>query len=331
MSVRKRTWESGGETKTAWVVDYKDQDGKRRLKTFAKKKEADVWAPQAAVEVQRGTHTPDSASITVKEAADIWIEAVRRGRGDHGPAESSTLRQYEYHRDTYIVPQIGKEKLSKLSKARVVSFRDALLGDISRPLAKKVLTSLKGILNEARHRGYIAHDPAAGVKISNGSREKEEVEIPSVADIKAILAKLVEKADTKAWRRWQAMLQTAIHTGMRASEVRGLPWGAIDLDVGRYRFTSAPTKRARSERPRASPAGARSIFRARWCISCGNGRWNAPRRMRRRWHSAPGPVSPNPCPTSMCGLGSRYSAPLVWQIPCATIRARSCGTKMASR
>jgi len=37
MSIRKRTWTSPkGEQKEAWVVDYVDQGGKRRLKTFGK-------------------------------------------------------------------------------------------------------------------------------------------------------------------------------------------------------------------------------------------------------------------------------------------------------
>jgi hypothetical protein len=43
-SIRKRTWNSGGETKTAWVVDYFDQDGKRRLKTFARRADAKEWS-----------------------------------------------------------------------------------------------------------------------------------------------------------------------------------------------------------------------------------------------------------------------------------------------
>ena len=39
MSVRKRRWEtSKGEEKTAWVVDYVDQQSERHIKTFAKKK-----------------------------------------------------------------------------------------------------------------------------------------------------------------------------------------------------------------------------------------------------------------------------------------------------
>src|SRR4051794_38436778 len=105
MSVRKREWTTRkGILKEAWVVDYVDNQGKRRLKTFAKKKEADAFRDKTSSEVREGTHIPDRASITVKEAAENWIAAVGRGRGDRGPAEASTLRQYQYHAGTYIVP-----------------------------------------------------------------------------------------------------------------------------------------------------------------------------------------------------------------------------------
>ena len=40
--VRKRTWRSGGETKSAWIVDYFDQDRRRRQATFQHKKTADA-------------------------------------------------------------------------------------------------------------------------------------------------------------------------------------------------------------------------------------------------------------------------------------------------
>jgi len=44
MSVRKRTWVRRGVTKEAWVVDFMDAAGKRRLKTFARKSDADRFA-----------------------------------------------------------------------------------------------------------------------------------------------------------------------------------------------------------------------------------------------------------------------------------------------
>ena len=52
-SIRKREWTSRGQARFAWVVDYADQSGKRRLKTFATRKDADDWAITALHEVRR--------------------------------------------------------------------------------------------------------------------------------------------------------------------------------------------------------------------------------------------------------------------------------------
>lgn len=78
MAIRKRAWTApDGTAKQAWLVDYRDQAGKRRAKQFAKKKDAEAWETNAKAEVQRGIHTPDSTSITIAEAAQIWLDAVK--------------------------------------------------------------------------------------------------------------------------------------------------------------------------------------------------------------------------------------------------------------
>src|SRR6516165_2370275 len=101
-SVRKRTWQAGDETKTAWVADYFDQDGKRHIKTFKTKREATAWLVPTQNEVKQGIHTPESASITVAEAAKLWLE-----KGELEKLERSTLRQYRNHVRLHIVPLIG--------------------------------------------------------------------------------------------------------------------------------------------------------------------------------------------------------------------------------
>ena len=69
MSVRKRNWTTpSGEVREAWIVDYRDQHGKRHLKTFPNKKAAEAWSVSALHEVQHGIHTPASVSKTVEEA-----------------------------------------------------------------------------------------------------------------------------------------------------------------------------------------------------------------------------------------------------------------------
>src|SRR5262249_49321850 len=88
-------------------------------------------------------------------------------------------------------------------------------------------------------RDEIAVNVAASNNLGKGSgRHKEQVNIPSRDEIRGVFARLDEwseqedQAKAKAWRRWRALFHVAVHTGMRASEIRGLPWGAVDLDSG---------------------------------------------------------------------------------------------------
>ena len=220
-SIRKRTWKSGGEEKTAWIADYFDQSGKRHIKTFAAKKAADAWLVTARGEVQRGVHTPENTSITVAEAAELWLQT-----GELEELERSTLRQYRNHVVLHINPLIGREKLARLSSPMVESFRDALLKKCSRAMARKVLASLKSILGEAQRRGLVAHNATSPVRVDIKKREAGKLtvgrDLPSKQEIQTIL--------TAAEGRWRPFFQTAIFTGMRASELRGLTWDAVDFE-----------------------------------------------------------------------------------------------------
>jgi len=183
MGIRKRTWtKPNGETGEAWVADYK-ANGKRHLKTFRTRKEAVAFSNKAGVEISEGRHVDESASITVADAAPIWIKAVELGRGDNPPAEQSTLRQYRSHLKHHILPGIGKVKLSQLTRANVSAFRDDLLTKLSRVMAKKVLTSFKGIIGEAEASGYVIGNVATSVTIGSKGRHKEPVAIPSKAEV----------------------------------------------------------------------------------------------------------------------------------------------------
>jgi integrase len=221
MAIRKREWKSGDGTKTAWVADYFDQAKKRHIKTFKTKKAADDWLVGARGQVQRGVHTAESASITVAKAAELWLH-----RGELDKLERSTLRQYRNHVDLHLNPLIGGMKLTSLSTPTIGSFRDELLKKSSRAMARKVLASLKSILGEAQRRGLIAHNPASPVRVDLKRRENGKLvvgqDIPSKAEIQAVL--------DRAEGRWRPLLVTAVFTGMRSSELRGLTWDAVDIN-----------------------------------------------------------------------------------------------------
>ena len=66
--VRKRKWKYKGETRSAWVADYVDSEGRRRQKTFSHRRDADAYFVTVQGDLRKGTHTPDSVSKTVIEA-----------------------------------------------------------------------------------------------------------------------------------------------------------------------------------------------------------------------------------------------------------------------
>jgi integrase len=186
------------------------------------KKDADAWLVTARGEVARGVHTPENASITIAEAAGIWIE-----RGELEKLERSTLWQYRNHVDLHIKPsRIGSEKLARLSTPMIEMFRDDLLKKCSRPMARKVLASLKSILGEAQRRGLVAQNAAQPVKVDIKKRDQGKLaigrDIPSKQEVNTLIA--------TAEGRWRPFFVTAVFTGMRASELRGLRWSDVDFE-----------------------------------------------------------------------------------------------------
>ncbi|TIL59246.1 MAG: site-specific integrase [Mesorhizobium sp.] len=231
MSIRKRTWTtSRGETKTAWIVDYVDGKGTRRLKTFARKKDADQFEATAKVEVREGVHVADSESVTVKAASAFWMATAAAAGLERG-----TIVQYRQHVDIHIVPAIGETLLSKLTVPAVRAFEDQLRANrVSSSMVRKVLTSLGSLLADAQERGLVVRN---AVREKSRARQKGKdrrqerrhkgklkvgVDIPAREEIKALVGALVG--------RWRPVLLTAIFTGLRASELRGLRWRDLDLD-----------------------------------------------------------------------------------------------------
>jgi integrase len=240
MSVRKRAWTtSKGVEKEAWVVDYVDQAGKRHLKSFAKKKPADNFAATANVEIRAGMHTADSNSVTVAKAGKLWIETCERAG-----LERATIDAYRQHLRLHIEPYLGNLKLSQLPAPMVREFEDKLSrGDMpagadpqprSPAMVRKIRASLSSLLSDAQERGLVSRNVVRELRRTRKrgkerqaekrqkGRLKTGVDIPTREEIKAIVG--------AAKGRWRPFFLTAIFTGLRASELRGLRWEDVDLD-----------------------------------------------------------------------------------------------------
>jgi integrase len=229
VSVRKRKWKTANGPREAWVVDYADQEGNRRLKTFKRKTDADAYAATTRVQIGEGTHVPDSASVTVKEAGDLWLATCRRDE-----LEQATLDQYEQHLRLHILPFIGREKLSRMTIPFVVAFQDRLHKEGRSPaMVRGVLVSLGALIGDAQERGLVVRNAVRELRGTRRRRRKGShherhngklqigTDIPSTDEVRSLLS--------AAKGKWRAFILTAVFTGLRASELRGLRWSDVDL------------------------------------------------------------------------------------------------------
>src|SRR5262245_3940384 len=142
MAIRERAWEWNGKTKKAWVYEWTDLKGKRRLKTFKTKKQAAEFEATTRVDIKSGTHIADGDSITVAQAGMLWLATCK----EDGLKRSSIGRNRS-HVELHLNPLIGSTKLNKLTVAAVRAFSDRLRDEgRSKALAKMVLVSLGSIL-----------------------------------------------------------------------------------------------------------------------------------------------------------------------------------------
>lgn len=264
MSIRKRIWKSAdGIEKAAWVVDYVDQGGKRHLKTFGRKKDADDFHATAKVEIKAGIHTAQSASITVAEAGELWLAAcVNAG------LERTTIDAYRSHVHLHINPFLGRRRLSDLTVPVISDFETKLRTgtDAERPrspaMVKRVRSDLGALLSHAQEIGLVARNVVREIR-SGRRRGKERqaerrakprlrvgADIPTREEIRAIVSAL------HGW--WRPLLLTAIFTGLRASELRGLRWPNVDLAKRELHVRERADEYKQLGRPK-SGAGERAV------------------------------------------------------------------------
>jgi integrase len=273
MSVRKRKWiTSKGEAKEAWVVAYSQRDGehlRQHIKTFEKKKDADAYHATVKVDIRAGVHT--SGKHTLADAGAKWIvDAEDR-------LEPATVESYQQHLNDHIIPFIGHVKLSQFTVPLVREFMDKLRQEKRSPaMIKRVIGDLGSILADAQERGWVAQNAVRSLSRRKKRREAERrqkhklevgVDIPSPEEIRVIIVHLKG--------RWRPLILTAIFTGLRASELRGLIWPDVDLRKAvlhvRQRAdkfnTIGKPKSASGQRDVPIPPGLLNVLRE-WKLIC---------------------------------------------------------------
>ena len=211
-----------------WEVDhyYFDPDGKRRrkLKTFAKHKDAVAYEKEALAQVQKREFVPPT-KVTVKERATGWLEA----RFANGNYERSTRIERESHVNHYIVPAFGAMPIQNLTIELIERQMVEWNKKVSAKTVNKVVRTLTEIMSEAKRHAVIRDNPAAEAK-----RLKQEVEeiTPDKVFTRDELRRVI--GTTEPGTRERVAVTILALTGCRIGELLGASWDAVDLKTGQF-------------------------------------------------------------------------------------------------
>lgn len=214
-----------GNTYT-YVLDLGfDAAGKRRQKWiggFRTKKEAEDALGVALGRVQAGTFA-DAGRTTVREFLEVWIA------GAAPSLAPSTAADYRRIITQYLVPRLGRVKLSKLTSLDVTQFNADMLaggGKGGRKLSPRTVVYAQSVLGralaDAVRWGLIARNPAHG--LARPKVAKPDMSVWTAEQARTFLAYAAED-------RWYALWLLLITTGLRRGEASGLRWSDLDLDA----------------------------------------------------------------------------------------------------
>jgi len=233
-TTRKRTWTTAtGESKEAWVVTYADSEGKRRTKTFDRKKDADAFRTTVAVEIRNGTHTPNSMTKTVRTIYDEFSMVLERRNRDGASMGDVTLAHFKGDMERHILPLVGGIRANQLSFDDVMRVVDRMrTNGLSARTVKSRLYYLRNTLDFGIRRGYIATNITSAVMKELGPIRAAKVATFTTDEISRLLNVARTKkynGSARAAAQIEIFVNIAVFCGLRKGEIYALAWDAIDL------------------------------------------------------------------------------------------------------
>lgn len=168
---------------------------------------------EKSIEIAANTISP---AVTFGEYVDIWLDSIRAS------VSENTMDGYE---------SIAKNHLSRFYSTPIAElvgtvimayFQQELIQGLSTRTVSHHYTVMKACLQAAYNDGLINRNPLSGQKKPKAIRKR-----PIISLTETQVKKFLSVVDNKKHR---AMLELAIASGMRRSEILGLRWQDMDFD-----------------------------------------------------------------------------------------------------
>ena len=209
---------------------------KRKTKTKPTKKEANAWIAEQVQKRDNGI-VVDPKNYTLKEYLCRWLKDYAEPN-----LAATTYDGYEVIVKSHLIPALGQLKIDEIKPMHIQSYftqkrsrgrKDGQSGGLSEKTLLQHFRVLSKALKQAVKWQLISNNPAKAVEAPKPKRSK---------DIKAMTKEQLNKllAAAKEESEWiYNFTLVAAYTGMRRSELLGLPWDNVDFENETIRVKQA--------------------------------------------------------------------------------------------
>ncbi|MCU1409476.1 MAG: hypothetical protein JWR04_183 [Rhodoglobus sp.] len=199
------------------VIELETINGNRQRKTVRRKDKRELLDELAElrVELKRSGHLP-TAHMTVEQWFTVWLRLEER------EVRPNTLSNYRTVTEKYILPNIGKVKLDKVSGTHLRKVYDAMRAKgRSSTYVLNAHRILSSAFKVAVREGKISVNPT--VRVSTPRKATTHLQTLDLTEGLQLLGHLASRPDGARWA-------TALLTGARRGEVIGLERSRIADD-----------------------------------------------------------------------------------------------------
>ena len=248
MAVRKRTNKGG----TVWYVDVCLPSGERHRETVGTKKEAQAEERRILAEIQAGTWGLEKADIRFDELLDDYFEYTELNRA------KSTHRNDKYRIEKNLLPYFREYTIRNISPGLIEKYKRLRVDQgASHNTVNHELAKLSHILKMAMIKGYVDRNVVALV---------EKFKLPEKTPRYLTESEIDKLLDVAQGEYIYPILVTALHTGMRKSELFNLKWQNVDFEQVTVTIQSGDdwhTKNYRSRTIEMTPMLYRTMLQQR--------------------------------------------------------------------
>lgn len=218
MAIRKRIGKRG----TRWIVDYRDNSGKRHWITCKTKALAEQ------VHAKKVQDPGGDPNVTFKDIAGEWFGLAET------KVRKQTLEQYESQLRIHLLPALGSRRIGKIRSSHLEAFLGTKLKEGYSPkFVSSLCTTMFGIFKRAVKDGVAPSNPATGVQSELGLRRQA----PANSAVKAFTAEELEvfiEKSREVYPHLYPCFLTMARTGIRIGEAIALSWPDVDLEGTRH-------------------------------------------------------------------------------------------------